>query len=116
MAGLLDIPQLPGLLPMPSWDDFAQRVPPGVGNPPFWHLPFVPPTAAPAPMMYPSLPSGAPVVSPPQPFAGPPVMNWTPPPTPPAAPDNTAVACATQWCPACGHIACLGPGRGAQAD
>jgi hypothetical protein len=88
MTGLLDYPPLPGLLPMPNWDDLAQRVPPGVSNAPFWHLPVAPPAAgmALAPMMSWSDPSRSPFVPPPRPIAGPTVVNWIPPPM---APDNT---------------------------
>jgi hypothetical protein len=42
MTGLLDYPELAGLLPMPRWDDLAQRVSAGLGKAPFWHLPVAP--------------------------------------------------------------------------
>jgi hypothetical protein len=95
MAGLLDYPELPGLLPMPSWDDVARSTPSGMDSARFWHLPGAMPQAAdaaPAPMMDLSDPS-QPLFAPPQSsFAGPPAVNWAlnlPPVAPPVPPGNS---------------------------
>ena len=95
MAGLLDYPELIGLLPMPSWDDAARSTPSGIDGARFWHLPAAMPQAADAaaaPMRYLSDPSRLPFEPSRSSFAGPPAVNWAPtlpPVAPPVPPDNT---------------------------